>query len=146
MCDGGMNMGLMPQMVPAGAAPAPKFGFPGGPGLVCLTGRVQLLVFIQAPVPGAIIGQLVTFGGGTIPLVQRTPLPFGGVPLAAVDGRVATVCGNLTLVGGQVALDVRFVSPAAFPSVPGKFPFKFPFKGPFKFPFKAPFGRGPFGF
>lgn len=81
-------------------------------GLTCVSGRVTLFRFIQAPPPGAVIGQITTVGQGQIPLVQTQPL-LGGIPLSSVDGQFATVCGTLVRAGGQVALDVRVVNPGA---------------------------------
>lgn len=88
-------------------------GTPGA-NFVCLFGSVTLFQFIQAPPPGSVIGTLTTLSGRSIPLVQTSPTT-GGVTLASVDRQLAIVCGNLTAVQGQIALDVRFVSPG-FPS------------------------------
>lgn len=122
--------------------PSPTIVGPAGPNFVCLTGRVNLFQFIQAPSPGSVIGELSVAFGGSIPLIQTRPTPFGGLSLAAVDRQFATVCGNLTFVGGQVVLDVRFVSAGVSPFFPGFFPGFFP-----RFPFGRPFRfRSGFGF
>lgn len=91
------------------------FGF-GQP--VCVFGRVNLLVFIAGPsaaifppVSEGVIGQVTTFGGATIPLVQTRPTPFG-TPLSSVDNQFAVVCGTPTLTSTrQLALDVTAVIP-----------------------------------
>lgn len=82
-------------------------------GLQCVTGFVNLFRFIQAPAPGSIIGAVRTLSGGSIPLVQTRQIPLGGTPLAAVDRTFATLCGTLTVSGGQIAPDVMLASPVA---------------------------------
>nr|PZN43346.1 MAG: hypothetical protein DIU70_03920 [Bacillota bacterium] len=81
----------------------------------CLTGCVILFQFIQPPPPGSIIGTLTGFNGCSLPLVQSHPTPHGEIPLAAVDRQFATLCGDLVLVHGRTALDVKCVLPAPHP-------------------------------
>lgn len=78
-------------------------------GQTCVTGRVDLLVFIQAPAPGSIVAQLTTLNGQRIGLIQSGL--FGNVNLSNLDQQVATVCGIPTVSGGQLALVVT----SAFP-------------------------------
>ncbi len=85
----------------------------GTTALQCISGFVTLFRFISPPPPGAIIGQLSIISGQTIPLMQTQPTPLGGIPLSAVDGQFATLCGIFVRVGGQTALDVRVVNPGA---------------------------------
>ena len=102
------------------------FGFPFGKSAqpTCVFGRVNLLVFIAGPsaaifppISGGVVGQITTFGGTTIPLIQTRPTPFG-TPLSAVDNQFAVVCGTPTLTGtGQLALDVTAVLPLS--ALPG---------------------------
>lgn len=91
------------------ALSAPIIVGSAGPGLICATGIVTLFQFIQPPQPGSVIGVLTTLQGLHVPLVLAST-PAGGATLASVDRSLATVCGNLVLVGGQVALAVRFVT------------------------------------
>lgn len=98
--------------------PSPTIVGPAGAKFVCLVGFVNLYQFIQPPSPGSVIGTLTT-SVITIPLVQTNPAATGGVPLASVDRQSATLCGDLRLVQGQPALDVRFASPGFSPTTPG---------------------------
>lgn len=82
----------------------------------CFTGCVILFQFIQPPPPGSILGTLTSFTGCSLPLVQTHPTPHGEIPLAAVDRQFATLCGDLVLVHGRVALDVKCVFPGPHPS------------------------------
>ena len=86
----------------------------GAQPLSCVTGVVNLRFF--GGIPGIIGGDpivatVTTFTGQVIPLIQTVPTPPGGTTLASVNGQVATVCGVLTTVRGQVVLDVRLVNP-----------------------------------
>lgn len=96
----------------------PTMGGTPGFNFVCLTGTVNLFQFFAPPPPGSVIGRLLT-ASGPVPLVQSAPALSGGPPLATVDRQVATVCGNLTVIGNQVALDVRFVLPGGGHAFPG---------------------------
>lgn len=87
--------------------------FGGTAGLQCVTGLVNLFRFIVAPTPGSIIGEVTPLGGTAIPIVQTTQTPLGGTPLASVDRQFATLCGVLTIAGGQIALNVLLVNPGA---------------------------------
>lgn len=119
--------------VPLGTQPG-KLGKPGL-NFVCLTGTVNLFRFIAPPPPGSVIGNLST-SSGAVPLVQTTPLT-GGPTLSSVDQHVATLCGNLTLAGNQLALDVKVVIPGA--GAP------FPWFNPWQF-WPWGFGKGKKGF
>lgn len=89
------------------------------PGLQCVTGRFNLLVFIQIfpPPQGDVIGQIQPLTGGPpIPVIQTQAT---NIPLSQVDNQIVTLCGVFTVRRGQVVLDVRFVLPAfPFPQVP----------------------------
>jgi hypothetical protein len=98
--------------------PSPTIVGPAGANFVCLVGFVNLFQFIQPPPPGSVVGTLAT-SVSTIPLVQTNPTVTGGAPLASVDRQLATLCGDLSLVQGQLALDVRSVSPGFSPITPG---------------------------
>lgn len=87
--------------------------FGGTAGLQCVTGLVNLFRFIVAPTPGSIIGEVTPLGGAAIPIVQTTQTPLGGISLASVDRQFATLCGVLTIAGGQIALNVLLVNPGA---------------------------------
>lgn len=103
--------------------PSPAIIGPAGANFVCATGVVNVLQFFAPPQPGDVTAQLTTLAGTTLPLVQTQPGLASGPTLATVSGSLATVCGNLTVAGGQVALDVRFVSPGTGPTAPGINPF-----------------------
>ncbi|MGE5592045.1 MAG: hypothetical protein ACM3ZA_15730 [Bacillota bacterium] len=87
--------------------------FGGSAALPCVTGFVNLFRFIVAPAPGSIIGEVKPLGGAPIPIVQTTQTPLGGISLASVDRQLATLCGVLTIAGGQLALNVLLVNPGA---------------------------------
>lgn len=87
-----------------------KFGKSGKFGQTCVTGRIDQLVFIQAPAPGSITAQLTTLNGQRIGLIPSGL--FGGVGFGNLDQQFATVCGVPTISGGQLALIVT----AAFPA------------------------------
>lgn len=78
------------------------------PGLQCFSGRVRVLPPVGV---GAILGILTPQFGAPIPLRQVVGPAGGPVPLTAVDGRIATVCGVLVVEDSRVFLDVRLVIP-----------------------------------
>lgn len=89
-------------------------------GIRCVTGRFNLLFFIQGgvsptivpPVGGDVIGQITPLGTTTpIPVIQTQPT---NIPLSQVDNRLVTLCGFFVLRGGRVVLDVRLVFPVSF--------------------------------
>ena len=82
-------------------------------GLTCVSGQVRLFQFFTTPTPGSVIGQLTTFTGQTIPLVQTGVTPLGGIALSSVNNQFATLCGVFTQRGGQTVFDVRVVNPGA---------------------------------
>lgn len=86
------------------------FGPRIGANLQCLFGFVNLFTFIQAPVPGSVIGTLTTLGGQQINLVQSRPGFFGGVPLGFANNQFAVLCGFLRTTLPPT-LDVFFVQP-----------------------------------
>lgn len=89
----------------------PTIGLGSLGGLQCVTGRFNLLVFIQIvpPVSGDVIGQIQPLtGGNPIPVIQTQPT---NIPLSAVDNQIITLCGRFVVRRGQLVLDVRFVLP-----------------------------------
>lgn len=87
--------------LPAAVSPTTSFG-----GLQCFTGRVNLLVFIQA---SDIVAQLTTTTGQTILLATNSPVIRA--QLSAVDNRFATVCGTFVIRNNRLVLEVQVVIP-----------------------------------
>ncbi len=90
--------------------------------VLCFVGTVNLFEFTQPPLPGSVIGELVTSVGVAVPLTQSSPSTFGGHTLASVNRTTATLCGPLVFQNGQLALDIVFVSPGTSASTPGVSP------------------------
>ncbi|HYG57009.1 MAG TPA: hypothetical protein VD902_02930 [Symbiobacteriaceae bacterium] len=80
----------------------------------CVSGVVNLFIFITAPPPGSVIATIDVMGT-QIPLVQTQPAPAGTATLPDVNRQFATVCGPVVNVNGMLAIDVRIVNPTGLP-------------------------------
>jgi hypothetical protein len=110
------------MQVPGPSLGSPTLVGPRSGQVFCFTGTVNLFQFIQAPPPGAVLGQLNTPVGVAVPLVQSIPSGFGTTTLGAVDQQSATVCGTLLFQEGRLALDILFISPGVSKTTPGVSP------------------------
>jgi hypothetical protein len=72
-------------------------------GLTCITGRVNLFTFIQAPSPGSVLGTVTTTSGQQFNLVQTSPT---ATPLSQADNQFVTLCGRFRQIGGRLVFDV----------------------------------------